>query len=117
MFNIQHLHLMIFFILIFQFDTTVLEKRRKILAHPVMQALIDVKWRFIRVYFYLYLAIYILFLLIWSALMSHPTLQEQHIYKFPRDIWRVVLQVLSQKNKNVLQYSKLERESPALKII
>ena len=64
-----------------------------ILAHPVMQALIEAKWKYIRMFFYVRLALYILFLLIWSGLIVYPTAQEQHIYTFPRHVYRLFFQV------------------------
>ena len=63
------------------------------MAHPVMLVLTDIKWKFISPYFYAHLSLDVLFVLIWSVLITYPTVQEQHIYKLPEDIWRFVLQV------------------------
>ena len=70
------------------------EKRRNILAHPVMQSLISEKWRFMRWYFYIHLAFYLIFLLSWTILIAHPSVQEKHAYAFPKDAWRLIVQVI-----------------------
>ena len=76
-----------------QFEVAVEEKRRNILSHPVMQSLIAQKWKHIRWAFYTYMALYILFLVSWTLLITFPSVQEKHQYTFPRDIWRILVEV------------------------
>lgn len=76
-----------------QFEVAVEEKRHGILAHPVMQSLIAEKWRYTRWCFYGHLLLYFIFLLSWSLLSAYPSVQEKHLYQFPTDIWRILLEV------------------------
>ena len=77
-----------------QLDVAVEEERFEILDHPVMKELIVQKWKsFARGYFLIYFFQYLAFLVTWSILLAHPAVQEKHSYKFPKDIWRVLLGV------------------------
>ena len=64
-------------------------------AHPVMQALLEIKWKFIRPFFFGHLAIFILFTVLWSIDFAYPSVQEKHVYNFPRDSWRVIMEVIN----------------------
>ncbi len=64
-----------------------------ILAHPVMKALINEKWTFMKWLIYLDLFQYFTFLLCWSILIAYPFVQDKHEYIFPRDIWRIIVEV------------------------
>lgn len=76
-----------------QFEVAVEEKRRNVLSHPVMKTLIAQKWKFMQWMFYGYLALYFLFLLSWTLLIAFPSVQQKHEYEFPKDIWRIVVEV------------------------
>lgn len=76
-----------------QFEVAVEEKRRNVLSHPVMQTLIAQKWKFVQWVFYSYLAGYLIFLVSWTLLIAFPSVQKKHEYVFPRDIWRIVMEV------------------------
>lgn len=69
-------------------------RQHRVLSHPVMQELIRQKWKkCVRWSFYALFAMYIAFVLSWSLLIAYPSVQEKHIYVFPRDLWRVILAV------------------------
>ena len=71
------------------------EGRYEILSHTVMKELIDQKWKqCVRWYYYMFLALYFLFLFSWSVLIAYPSVQLKHIYTFPDDIWRIGLEVI-----------------------
>lgn len=76
-----------------QFEVAVEEKHLNILSHSVMRTLIAQKWRFIRWFFYSNLALYLVFLFCWTLLITFPSVQEKHEYIFPRDTWRIVVEV------------------------
>lgn len=80
-------------IFVLQFEIAVEEKRHTILAHPVMQTLIAEKWRYTKWCFYGHLVLYFFFLLCWSVLIAYPSVQEKHVYTFPTDCWRIILEV------------------------
>lgn len=85
---------MSFYISLLQFEMAVEKGQYSILFHPVMQELIRHKWaKCVRWSFYSLFAVYLLFVLSWSLLIAYPSVQEKHIYIFPRDIWRIVLMV------------------------
>lgn len=69
------------------------EGRYEILTHTVMEELVKQKWKHVRWYYYTYLGLYFLFLISWSILIAFPSVQLKHIYAFPTDIWRIVLEV------------------------
>ena len=76
-----------------QYFIAVAEERRGVLSHPVMQAHTTIKWKFIYPLFFCHFISYIVFLLLWSVLIMFPTVQEQHIYKLPQDLWRIICSV------------------------
>ena len=79
-----------------QFEITVEEEEYSILTHPVMKELMQQKWRsFVRVHFYLDLILYVIFLLTWTLLYAYPSVQEKYQYIFPRDVWRIIVEVFS----------------------
>lgn len=69
------------------------EGRYDILTHSVMKELIKHKWRHVRWHYYAYLGLYFLFLVSWSILIAFPSVQLKHVYTFPTDSWRIVLEV------------------------
>lgn len=70
------------------------EGRYDFLTHQVMEKLIEQKWKHcVRWYYYFYLGAYVLFLLSWSILISYPSVQLKHLYVFPTDIWRIIVEV------------------------
>lgn len=81
-------------ICITQFEMAVERGQYSILTHPVMEELIRHKWKYcVRWSFYALFGVYVLFVLSWSLLIAYPSVQEKHIYIFPRDLWRIVLAV------------------------
>lgn len=79
-----------------QFEITVEEEEYCILTHPVMKELMTKKWQsFVRVHFYFDLLLYVIFLLTWTLLYAYPSVQEKYQYIFPRDVWRIVVEVFS----------------------
>ena len=79
-----------------QFEITVEEEEYSILTHPVMKELLQQKWKsFVRVHFYLDLILYVIFLLTWTLLYAYPSVQEKYQYIFPRDVWRIIIEVFS----------------------
>ena len=79
-----------------QFEITVEEEEYCILTHPVMKELMTKKWQsFVRVHFYFDLLLYVIFLLTWTLLYAYPSVQEKHQYIFPRDVWRIIVEVFS----------------------
>ena len=77
------------------------ERKMHVVAHPVMQALLEIKWDFIRPFFLVHLAGYILLMILWSIDFSYPSVQEKHVYNFPRDWWRVIVEVNGSVNIEV----------------
>ena len=72
------------------------EEEYCILTHPVMKELMTKKWQsFVRVHFYFDLLLYVIFLLTWTLLYAYPSVQEKHQYIFPRDVWRIIVEVFS----------------------
>lgn len=61
-----------------------------------MKELMTKKWQsFVRVHFYFDLLLYVIFLLTWTLLYAYPSVQEKYQYIFPRDVWRIVVEVFS----------------------
>lgn len=58
-----------------------------------MRTLIAEKWKIIRWQFYINLVVYFIFLIAWSLLIAFPSVQEKHMYTFPVDVWRIIVEV------------------------
>jgi len=90
-----------------QFEAAVEEGRDHILIHPVIKALHEVRWKFVKPHFYIHAIFYGLFTLLWSVDFSYGSFQQQHIYNFPEDSWRIIVQVyklLQQNFEFILNY-------------
>jgi hypothetical protein len=77
------------------FEAAVQTKSLEILSHPIMNKLLEIKWQILSRWMFLFeFGLYILFIIVWTALFVFPPVQSKHIYNFPMDVWRVILGVL-----------------------
>ncbi|KAM5158169.1 uncharacterized protein ACMZJ9_009416 [Mantella aurantiaca] len=79
-------------------EVIVQARQLDIILHPVIQKLIEVKWKFFgRQQIAIALSLNLLFILSWTALGISSSLQrtETEPYVFPEDIWRIVLIVIA----------------------
>ncbi|XP_018414959.1 PREDICTED: transient receptor potential channel pyrexia-like [Nanorana parkeri] len=79
-------------------EVIVQARQLDIIIHPVIQKLIEVKWKFFgRKHIAIALSLNLLFILSWTALGIASSLPrtEDAPYKFPEDIWRLILIVIA----------------------
>nr|DBA23991.1 TPA: hypothetical protein GDO54_011701 [Pyxicephalus adspersus] len=79
-------------------EVIVQARQLDIIMHPVIQKLIEVKWNFFgRKKIAIALSLNLLFILSWTALGIASSLPrtEEAPYKFPEDVWRIILIVIA----------------------
>ncbi|XP_040210884.1 transient receptor potential cation channel subfamily V member 6-like [Rana temporaria] len=79
-------------------EVIVQARQLDIINHPVIQKLIEVKWKFFgRKHIFILLSLNLLFILSWTALGIGSSLPrpEDAPYKFPEDIWRIILSIIA----------------------
>ncbi|KAM3929339.1 uncharacterized protein RB166_007111 isoform 1-T2 [Leptodactylus fuscus] len=75
-------------------EVIVQSRQLDIIMHPVIQKLIEVKWKFFgRKKISIMLSLNLLFIMSWTALGIASSLPrtEDHPYKFPEDAWRIIV--------------------------
>ncbi|XP_056378709.1 uncharacterized protein LOC130274414 isoform X2 [Hyla sarda] len=75
-------------------EVIVQSRQLDIIMHPVIQKLIEVKWKFFgRKNICIMLSLNLLFILTWTALGIASSLPrpEAAPYKFPEDVWRIII--------------------------
>ncbi|XP_068094117.1 transient receptor potential channel pyrexia-like isoform X2 [Hyperolius riggenbachi] len=78
-------------------EVIVQSRQLDIIMHPVIQKLIEVKWKFFgRTQIAIALSLNLLFILSWTALGIASSLPrtEDAPYKFPEDIWRIIMIII-----------------------
>ena len=69
------------------------ERKKQVVDNPLMQALLEIKWKFIWPIFIVHVVLCILFTVLWSTDFAYPSVQEKHVHNFPRDSWRFIVEV------------------------
>ena len=71
-------------------------ERLDLVTHPLIKGLIKWKWdNYTAKYFYLSLALELVFLIIWTCTSLIVPFPIRYVYRFPQDIWRCVLWAVS----------------------